>query len=202
MCHSVDGKEWKELDEKHPDFACEPQNVRLWLVTNGFTPFRNMSLSCSMWSVVMTAYNLPLWLCTKDLYKMLTFLIPSPNASGKNIYVFLRPLVDELKELWDEGVVVGDAASKTSFQMRVVLLITVNDFPAHNSLSGWSGQGYLSCPSCNDASPSKRILGKICYVGYQQWLPISHGMRNNKKVDGKVDRRPPLPQKSVQQILA
>ena len=27
-------------------------------------------------------------------------------------------------------------------------------------------------------------------------------MRNNKKFDGKVDRRPPLPGKSIQQILA
>ena len=58
-----------------------------------------MSLSYSMWPVVMTAYNLPLWLCTKDPYKMLTLLIPGPNAPKKDIDVFLRPLVDELKEL-------------------------------------------------------------------------------------------------------
>ena len=72
---------------------------------------------------------------------MLTLLIHGPNALGKDIDVFLRPLVDELKELWNEGVVVGDAATKMSFWMRVVLLMIVNNFQVRNSLSSWSGQG-------------------------------------------------------------
>ena len=59
--HPVDGKEWKELDEKYPDFACEPRNVRLGLAADGFNLFWNTSLSYSMWLVVMTAYNLPPW---------------------------------------------------------------------------------------------------------------------------------------------
>ena len=70
-----------------------------------------------MWLVVMTAYNLSLWLCTKDPYKILTLFIHGPNAPRKDINVFLRAFVDELIELWDEGVVVCDAASKTSFWM-------------------------------------------------------------------------------------
>ena len=136
------------------------------LVVDGFNPFRNMSFSYSIWPVVMTAYNLPSWLCTKEPYKMLNLLIPSPNDPGKDIDVFLRPLVDELKELWDEGLVVHDAALKTSFRMWVMLLMTVNNFPVRNSLSGWSGQRYLACPSCNDPSHLKRITSKICYVGH------------------------------------
>ena len=99
MRHPVDGREWKDLDEKHPDFAREPRNVCLGLATDGFNPFRNMSLSYSMWPVVLIAYNLPPWLCTKDPYKMLKVFIPGPNATGKDIDVFLRPLVDELKEM-------------------------------------------------------------------------------------------------------
>ena len=95
---------------------------------------------------------------------------------------------DELKELWNEGLVVCDAVTKMSFRMRVVLLMIVNDFPECSSLSGWSGQRYLACPSRNDATPLKRIRSKICYVSHRQWLPIGHRMRNNKKIDGKVDR--------------
>ena len=105
----------RNIDEKHPDFARELRNIRLGLAVDGFNPFRNMSLSYNMWPMVVIAYNLPLWLCTKNSYKMLTLLIPSPNAHGKDIDVFLRLLMDELKELWDEGVIVGDVASKTSF---------------------------------------------------------------------------------------
>ena len=61
--------------------------------------------------------------------------------------------MDELKELWNEGVVVRNAATKTSFRMQAVLLMIVNDFPVRSSLFGWSGQEYLACPSCNDATP-------------------------------------------------
>ena len=143
------------FDEKHLDFAREPRNVRLGLVADGFNPLGNMSLSSSMWPVVMTAYNLPPWLCAKDPYKMLTLLNPGLNAPRKDIDVFLRPLVDGLKELWDEWVIVYDVASKTSFWMRAVLLMTVNDFLARSSLFGWSGQGYLACLNYNDATPSK-----------------------------------------------
>ena len=68
-----------------------------------------------------------------------------------------------------------------------MLLMTVNDFPARSSLSGWSDQEYLACPSCNDTTHLKRIRIKICYVGHRQWLPIGDRMKNNKKIDGKVD---------------
>ena len=76
-----------------------------------------MSLLYNMWPVVMTAYNLPPWLCTKDPYKMLTLLIPGPNAPWKDFDVFVRPFVDKLKE-WDEDVLVRDVALKTLFRMR------------------------------------------------------------------------------------
>ena len=88
MFHLVDGKEWKEFDEKHPDFAQEPRNVRLALATDGFNLFSNISLSYSMWPMVVTAYNLPPWLCTKDSCKMLTLLIPRPNAPGNDMMCF------------------------------------------------------------------------------------------------------------------
>ena len=60
MRYPVDGKEWIEFDEKHPEFVREPRNMRLGLAADGFNPFGNMSLSYNMWLVVMTAYNLPL----------------------------------------------------------------------------------------------------------------------------------------------
>jgi len=89
MRHLVDGREWRDLDMKYLEFAREPRNVRLGLATDSFNPFGSMSLSYSMWPVVLIAYNLPPWLCTKDPYKMLTLLITGRNAPGKNIDVFL-----------------------------------------------------------------------------------------------------------------
>ncbi|XP_076952589.1 uncharacterized protein LOC143626347 [Bidens hawaiensis] len=99
MRHPVDGKAWQEFDKRYPEFAQEPRNVRLGLAADGFNPFGNMSQTYSMWPVVLTTYNTPPWLCMKESSFMLTLLIPGPKSPGKDIDVFLRPLVDELKML-------------------------------------------------------------------------------------------------------
>ncbi|XP_024021995.1 uncharacterized protein LOC112091779 [Morus notabilis] len=39
MRYPVDGNEWKEVDEKYPEFSREPRNVRLGLADDGFNPF-------------------------------------------------------------------------------------------------------------------------------------------------------------------
>ncbi|RVW76461.1 hypothetical protein CK203_056872 [Vitis vinifera] len=59
MRHLVDSLAWKNFDNVHPSFALEPRNVRLGLASDGFNPFGNMSISYSMWPVVLIPYNLP-----------------------------------------------------------------------------------------------------------------------------------------------
>ena len=43
---------------------------------------------------------------------MLSLLILGPDQPGNEIDIYLKPLVDELKELWEEGVETYDAYSK------------------------------------------------------------------------------------------
>ena len=95
----VDGKAWQEFDKSHPQFSNHVGNVQMGLAVDGFNIFGNMSLSYSMWPIVLTTYNLPPWLCMKPEYLMLTFLIPGPQSPKKDIDVFLWPLTDELNEL-------------------------------------------------------------------------------------------------------
>ncbi|GKE23050.1 zinc finger, PHD-type containing protein [Tanacetum coccineum] len=112
MQHLVDGRAWKNFDTKYPNFAKEPRNVRLGLVADGFNPFGNLSQPYSMWPVILITYNLPLWLCMKDNYFMLTLLIPGLKFLGKDIDVFLRHLIDDLKDLWAlKGVETIDIAT-------------------------------------------------------------------------------------------
>ncbi|GKA68792.1 hypothetical protein Tco_0768709, partial [Tanacetum coccineum] len=159
MQHPVDGRAWKKFDTRYPDFVAEPRNVRLGLAVDGFNLFGNLSQSYSMWPVILTTYNLPLWLCMKESYLMLTLLIPGPKSPGKDIDVYLRPLIDDLKDLWAlKGVETIDVATGQKFNMRAMVLWTINDFPARSSLSGWSGQGYMACPTCNKDTPSMRYM--------------------------------------------
>nr|GFB84073.1 hypothetical protein [Tanacetum cinerariifolium] len=154
MQHSVDGRACKDFDTKYSDFAAEPRNVRLGLDADGFNPFRNLSQSYSMWPMILKTYNMPPWLCMKKSSFVLKLLILGPKSPGKDIDVYLRPLFDDLKDLWEKlGVETIDVTTGLKFNMIAMVLWTINDFPDRSSLSGWSRQGYKACPTCNEDTP-------------------------------------------------
>ncbi|GKA70838.1 hypothetical protein Tco_0776977 [Tanacetum coccineum] len=198
ICPTCKGSRWKNKDTagkkvlnkvlcyfplipRLKQFAKEDRNVQLGLAADGFNPFGNLSQSYSTWPVILTTYNTPPWICMKESSFMLTVLIPGPKSPGKDMDVYLQPLVKELKTLWKKlGVKTLDVAINTEFSIRAMLLWTINNFPARSSLSGWSGQGYLACPTCNEETPSTRVNGKTAYVGHRRFLPIKHRWRNDK----------------------
>ncbi|XP_028080667.1 uncharacterized protein LOC114282220 [Camellia sinensis] len=108
-------------------------------------------------------------------------LIDGPSSPGNNIDVYLRLLVDELIELWENGVQTYDAETHQMFQLHAVLLWTINDFPAYANLSGWSTKGALACPCCNIRTRHRYLKNgrKICYMGHRRWLNASHKFRKD-----------------------
>ncbi|KAL3839108.1 hypothetical protein ACJIZ3_023699 [Penstemon smallii] len=188
MSHPADSPAWKDFNLQYPDFASDPRNVRFGLATDGFNPFGNMSLSYSMWPVILIPYNMPLYKCMKDDFFLMPLLIPGPRAPGKDIDIYLRPLIDELRELWI-GVEIYDAFSKEPFQLRASILWTINDLPALSNLLGWITKGYEACPCCFSETDSKRIRSKICYTGHRRYLDKDHPFRKSKLFDGKVETR-------------
>ncbi|XP_060202370.1 uncharacterized protein LOC132630789 [Lycium barbarum] len=110
-----------------------------------------------------------------------------PKCPGNDIDVYLQPMIEELKELWD-GVQTYDAHSKSNFLMRVALLWTINDFPAYGNLSGWSTKGKLACPCCHKDKQTVSLRNKLGYMGHRRFLPINHPWRRNRVLfDGKVE---------------
>ena len=67
---------------------------------------------------------------------ILSLVIPGPKSLGIAIDVYLQPLVEELRELWDVGVEVYDASSKNVFQLCAALMWIVHDFPAYADVLG------------------------------------------------------------------
>ena len=86
--------------------------MRLRLASDGFNLFGNMSNTYSMWLVILVAYNLPPWKCMKELFMMMSPLIPGPQSPRREIDVFLRPLIEEFKELWFDGVPTFDFSTR------------------------------------------------------------------------------------------
>ncbi|XP_058215037.1 uncharacterized protein LOC131326316 [Rhododendron vialii] len=114
--HPADLLAWKALDERYPMFASDSQNVRLGLAADGFDPYRTMNNAHSTWPVVLMPYNLPPWLCMKQPFFILALLIDGPSMPRNDLDVYLQPLIDELKELWFEGILTYDASTTQMFQ--------------------------------------------------------------------------------------
>ncbi|GAA0186103.1 hypothetical protein LIER_33391 [Lithospermum erythrorhizon] len=147
MNHPRDGAAWKYLDNKYLDFANEPRKVRIGLCTNGFQAFSGkFGGNYSCWPVMICVYNFPPGMYMKDPYMMLSLICPGPDSLGRDLDVFLRPVVDELNCLFEVGVITYDAATRQNFNMRVSLMWTISDFPPYGMLSAWSTYGRLSCP--------------------------------------------------------
>ncbi|XP_074356311.1 uncharacterized protein LOC141696014 [Apium graveolens] len=159
--HPADGMAWKHFDNTYPDFAKDSRSVRKGLASDGFNPFSNLSSTYSLWPVILIPYNMPPWASPNGINYLMSLLIPGPRSPGKDYDVFLQPLIDELKELWD-GVHTYDSYGACTFKLRAAVLWTNSDFPAYAYLSGWSTAGRLACPVCLEDTRSRRITDKQC----------------------------------------
>ena len=73
---------------------------------------------------------------TFETYQM-PVLIQGLKQPGNNIDVYLSPLVEELLQLWrEEGVRVWDEHKQKEFDLRALLFVTINDWPALSNISG------------------------------------------------------------------
>ncbi|GLT79888.1 hypothetical protein SLA2020_513570 [Shorea laevis] len=45
--HPADSLAWKHFDEKYPEFAADPRNLRLGLASDGSNPFKSMNVTYS-----------------------------------------------------------------------------------------------------------------------------------------------------------
>ncbi|XP_026420129.1 uncharacterized protein LOC113316121 [Papaver somniferum] len=167
--HPSDSLAWQHIDTKFPEFASESRNLRLGLATDRFNPFGDLSPS------------------------------HRKKQPGRDIDIYLQPLIDDLIELWDNGVEVYDKFSNTMFNLKALLMWTINDFPAYGNLSGCTYKGKASCPLCGDNTLSTWLSfsRKTVYMNHRRFLPYNHHLRSSKKkamFNGDIERneKPPI----------
>jgi hypothetical protein len=199
MVHPSDDEAWKHFYSVHPHFSTESRNVHLRLCIDGLNPFGLFATPYSCWSVILTAYNLPPGMCMRLEFMFLSTVIPSPSNLGRNIDVFLRPLIDELTQLLSSGALTYDISRKHNFVIRATLMWTINDFLAYGMVSGWSTHGKLACPYCIENNKAFTLTngGKASFFYYHyRFSPMNHKYRKNIKdfFVGKVEKdvAPPL----------
>ncbi|KAI5313468.1 hypothetical protein L3X38_042644 [Prunus dulcis] len=165
--HPADGEAWKEFDQTFPGVLNQHH---------------------STWPILVFPYNLSPWKCMKKEYMMMTVL--KTEDAGRSIIVYLRSLVDELKDLWTNGIRTYDKSTGKMFTLRAAVMWTVNDFPAYVMVSRWRTKGYVACPVCKEDVTSGWHAGKVCYLGHRRWLLWDHEWREkDKEFDGNTERR-------------
>ena len=135
--HPADGSQWRNLNREYPQFDNDPRNIRFALSADGMNPYGEFGSAHSTWPVTLCMFNLPPWLCLKRKFIMMPVLIEGPKEPSNDIDVFLQPLMDDLLLLWkEEGVRVWDEYKQESFNLRALLFVCINDWPALAKLSG------------------------------------------------------------------
>nr|AAX96451.1 transposon protein, putative, CACTA, En/Spm sub-class [Oryza sativa Japonica Group]ABA92558.1 transposon protein, putative, CACTA, En/Spm sub-class [Oryza sativa Japonica Group] len=173
--HPADARQWKNFDALHPEFAKVPRNVRFALSMDGMNPFGDLSNTHNTWPMLLTMYNLPTWICQKRKYILLSVLIQGPKQPGINIDVFMELLMEDMQELWKEGLRMWNEYRKEHFTLCAIIFVTINDLPTNFSLSG-QFKGKFRCLICIDKTSYKYLTSstKGVYMRHRRSLPLWH----------------------------
>jgi hypothetical protein len=207
----VDSPAWKHIDsDVDITFGREARNLRFGMALDGVNPFPHTNTTHSTWPVLMFLYNLPPYLVTKLFFIQLCILISGKmSPTNENIDVFIRPLLEELLQLWD-GVVAQDFSKppvERRFLLRGILMWVFSDYPTYGLISGVCTHGHKGCSVCgpaidartaksgNKVNANREVKGKkTVYSGGRKWTHRHHPYRRNLDFDGNVElRSPPTP---------
>jgi hypothetical protein len=104
---------------------------------------------------------------------MMPVLIQGPKQPDNDIDVYLRPLVDELLQLWAKpGVHAWNEHKQEPFDLRALLFVTITDWPTLSNLSGQTNKGYNACMHWLDKTDGIYLekCKKIVYLGHVDFL--------------------------------
>jgi hypothetical protein len=191
MGHPADGKAWKSFDKAYPVEASEARNVRIAIATDGFNPYGMSASSYSCWPVFVIPLNLPPGVVMQPKNIFLSLIIPGPDYPGKNLSVYMQPLVDDLHQSWIHGTLTYDRASKKNFLMKVWFQYSMHDLPGYALFCRWCTAGKMPCPVCRHALKFIWLKkgGKYsAFDKHRQFLEEGHPFREDKKnfIKGKV----------------
>lgn len=80
-------------------------------------------------------------MCMKADKIMLTLLIHGPTAPSNTIDIYIASLIDDLKDLWYEGIEVYYSILKENFTLKALLLRSVSDYPPLGTLADCKMKG-------------------------------------------------------------
>jgi len=139
---------------------------------------------------------------------VLSSIIPGPRlVTSEHFDTYLKPLVKDLKMLWEVGINVRDAGwfrGEPTFNMCAILLWTMYDLLSFGMVTGCTTKGYWSCHCCALGTISRRSIPchKIVYCSqHRRWLPNDHVYYRDIRAFGGVEEGTPPLWMSVDDII-
>jgi len=102
-------------------------------------------------------------------------LISGPKQPGNDIDMFMEPLMEDMKLLWEDGVKMMDASVKKEFTLKAIIFVTITYHPSLFALSGQM-KGKSCCVFCIDGTCYPYLSGskKLVYMRHRQFLRKKH----------------------------
>ena len=152
FCDIYDGKIWEDFQYINgTPFLATPHNLALMLNIDWFRPYKHTPYSVGAIYLVVT--NLPRAERFRKENVILVGIIPGPSESPLHMNSYLKPMVDELNQLWEHG-----------------MQITSPDLPQPGPIIlGFCGHmSRLGCSKCTKAFFNDPIDEKMNFGGFTE----------------------------------
>ena len=174
------GNVWKEWTS---DFFSSERSLGLMLNIDWFQPFKKVQNSVA--PIYLVLMNLP----RNERYKrenlILVGIIPNLEKEPTSLNTFLKPLVDELKDLWS-GIRFSTFDSPIfKFRYRAALLCVACDIPAARKVCGFKGHAATKgCSKCSKEFPGS--IGQKDYSGFDVSTWPKRNLLEHKRIAHQI----------------
>ena len=117
-------------------------------------------------------------------------VIPGPSEPKKHMNMFLKPMVDELIDLWD-GCYLRTSSALGIVPVHCALMCVSCDLPATRKACGFTSYSSLhGCSKCMKTFPCDTFGKKSNYSGYnrQSWPVRTHALHKEQVMKYKYAR--------------
>ena len=187
-----DGRVWKKfLNVNGRDFLNVPYNLAFMLNIDWFEPFQHSPYSVGV--IYLALLNLPRSLRFKWENIFVVGIIPGPKEPSTNINSYLSPLVNDLLELWERGMIV-DTSAGDKIKIHAALLCVACDVPAARKTCGFlSHSAGFGCSKCTKLFPYDNVKKRLNFSGFTPCPPRSHNQHvfnalQNMKASTRTER--------------
>ena len=167
MCDVFERRIWKEFQVFNgSSFLESRRNYAFMLNVDWMQPFDHTQYSVGVMYLVLM--NFPRSERFKRENVFLVGIISGPSEPRININSFLKPFVDELVVLWEEGVMSGILALLVRKCFKAALLCVACDMPASWKVCGFTAHNSKhGCPKCSKEFKTGGVGVATDYSGFE-----------------------------------